>query len=303
MGVFFCEHYWLTASFSGAPLCGEWLKGGRTIPHANPTPNMIHRIRLPLFLLMVAVSGCSWIPARVKFNIQELGRVTANDHDKLYRTSGLVGLSAMVGAAAVMANTSVDEKTHAWYQEDVRSRATDELSSGIKFLGEGEYLVPVMIGAYTWGLAHDSPMGNDFIGEWGERCMRTSLLGAEPLLAMQGVLGASRPGEKPYGSDWRFFGDLNGASGHAFIAAVPLVNAAKMTDSPFWKTTLYASSVVPAIARVNDEAHYPSQAMLGWGMAWLAANMVDQSGPHKRFFSIEPLPEVDGGGVGLVWRR
>ncbi len=53
------------------------------------------------------------------------------------------------------------------------------------------------------------------------------------------------------------------------------IDAAKMTDNCWLKTGLYACSVLPAWSRINDDAHFPSQAFLGWWMAYCAATAVD----------------------------
>src|SRR5204862_2978155 len=95
------------------------------------------------------------------------------------------------------------------------------------------------------------------------------------MLLMQRVTGGSRPGENPWGSHWNFFKDSNGVSGDAFIGGVAFITAAKMSDNLFLKTGFYALSVMPALGRVNDDAHYTSQAFLGYFLAYMACSAVD----------------------------
>jgi hypothetical protein len=76
-----------------------------------------------------------------------------------------------------------------------------------------------------------------------------------------------------------------------------------MTDSPLWKTAFYAGSTLPGISRINDDAHYASQAVLGWWLAYLAASAVDRTEQGHSHFRIEPLPTPDGMELGVVWER
>ena len=143
----------------------------------------------------------------------------------------------------------------------------------------------------------------DAVGEWGQRSLRTVLVGAPPMLAMQYIIGASRPGETSASSHWKPFDDNNGVSGHAFIGAVPFISAAKMTDDSLWKAGLYFASALPAISRINDDAHYSSQVILGWWMAYLAANAVDGTQLAKKNLTIAPMLLSEAVGVGIVYRR
>jgi hypothetical protein len=48
-----------------------------------------------------------------------------------------------------------------------------------------------------------------------------------------------------------------------------------MTENPWLKATFYAGSTLAPLSRVNDDAHYPTQAALGWWFAFLAATAID----------------------------
>jgi hypothetical protein len=113
--------------------------------------------------------------------------------------------------------------------------------------------------------------------------------------------GASRPSED-VGSQWHFFNDNNGVSGHAFVGAVPFLAAADMVESPLLKGTLYVCSTFVGFSRMTDDAHYPSQVFLGWYLAWASARAVDAT--ELEFAGMElkvmPLPIGDLGGVGVV---
>ncbi len=145
----------------------------------------------------------------------------------------------------------------------------------------------------------DSP-----IGEWGQRCLRATLVGVPPLLILQRGLGASRPDEND--SHWRPFNDSNGVSGHNFMGAVPFIVAAKMTDKPYLKYPLYMASTLCGLSRINDDKHYFSQIVLGWWLAYLAADSVFKTEKEKeQKLTIAPmfLPGKGGGGGIIVTYR
>lgn len=124
------------------------------------------------------------------------------------------------------------------------------------------------------------------------------------MLAMQYIIGASRPGETSAGSHWKPFDDTNGVSGHAFMGAVPFISAAKMTDDPFWKAGLYFASALPGLSRINDDDHYTSQVILGWWMAYLAANAIDETQLVKKNLTIQPMLFSNNGvGIGIEYHR
>ena len=115
----------------------------------------------------------------------------------------------------------------------------------------------------------------------------------------QRITGGSRPDEKDRDARWLPFQDNNGVSGHAFMASLPFINAAKMTDNRWLKTTFYAGSLLGPLSRVNDGAHYPSQVALGWWMAFVAASAIDHTQRSDSHIRILPLAAGEGGYGGM----
>ena len=209
-----------------------------------------------------------------------------------------------LGIAATFAHTDVDEQFREWWQEDVRSNAWDDFSHFTKPFGDGYISVAIMgTGALVGSLASETRLGN-LSGEWGRRSLRAIAVGAPALLFLQAATGAGRPGEWSSESDWVPFNDTNGASGHAFMGAVPFLVAAQMTDNRFLSGLWYTGSAMCGVSRINDDAHYLSQVILGWTLAQLACQAVEMTENDRGDVEVVPLLG-DGGtvGVGVQFRR
>lgn len=224
------------------------------------------------------------------------------DNRNFYSLGSLAVLSADLGVAASLANTPADNHLRVAYQTNVTSHGVRTFVHDFKVFGEGTIWIPVYAGTAILGTFIERFPGGAVTQEWGERSFRTCLVGAVPVLSLQYLTGASRPDESSSGSKWEPFKDNNGVSGHAFIGAVPFMTAAKMTDRPLLKSALYIASAMPGISRINDDAHYTSQVLLGWGLAYLSATAVDrtQLSSDVAFF---PMPIANGFGMGMELRR
>ncbi|MCA9241665.1 MAG: phosphatase PAP2 family protein, partial [Planctomycetales bacterium] len=183
-------------------------------------------------------------------------------------------MALLLGTHAAVSNTNADEWLQERYHGAVRGDAHDFFHS-MSCFGEGKYVIPIVAGVtYVFDFQCDAA---PCLGEWAGRSLRAYGLGAPTVLVSQWAIGASRPGERDHASRWRPFEDTNAVSGHAFVGAVPFLAAAGMTDDPLARTALYAGSMLTAISRVNDDAHYTSQALTGWGLAALAVGAVNDT--------------------------
>ena len=87
------------------------------------------------------------------------------------------------------------------------------------------------------------------------------------------------------------------------MGAVPFLSVAKMSDNPWVKGSFYTASTLPALSRINDDAHFASQAFLGWGLAVLAAEAVDQTNDGiDAGWQIVPLNPSHGEGLAIEKR-
>jgi len=166
----------------------------------------------------------------------QFGRIPS-DHRAFYSVRGLAWLAGGLGAGAAMANTGFDEHLiRDSVLDSIVFAPSDEFCEALhepKFLGDGWFTIPVFaIAAYSEPLIAELPLGEP-TAHWGQRCLRTILVGGPPLLALQWLTGGSRPGETSANSHWKPLQDDNGVSGHAFMGAVPYLSAAKITDNPW----------------------------------------------------------------------
>jgi hypothetical protein len=214
-------------------------------------------------------------------------------------------LGVGLGVGAILANSSMDQAIQQHFQSSVQGATTDEYFEFLRLnknLGDGTYTLPIF--SLAWGLGAILPE-NEFANTgatWGERSLRGFLVGGPPMLILQNTLGASRPGEGAQGSQWRPFADDNGVSGHAFMSALPFLTAARMTNDQRLKTMFYLGSALGPLSRVNDGAHYTSQALLGWWFAYLAAAAVDDSDIELGNWKWNASYGDEGPAVGLIYR-
>ncbi|MFZ5832211.1 MAG: phosphatase PAP2 family protein [Planctomycetota bacterium] len=223
-----------------------------------------------------------------------------SDYRNYYRCDTLCDLALGLALAAPVANTSLDDDFQSWYQRDVRSRGSDDLASFWEPFGRGEVFIPAFAGLAVMGKCLEDRPAFDLCGRYGSRVTRAYLVGAPPMLLMQALLGASRPGEDPRGSQWKPFDDVNAVSGHAFMGAVPFLTAAEMCDRPVVKGGFYALSAFTAWSRVNDDAHYLSQVCLGWWMAYLACRAVNETETGRKPVRFVPMLGAGHSGVALL---
>lgn len=236
-------------------------------------------------------------------SLDEILRKVRADHAHYYSPHTLRDLTLGVALAAPLANTSLDHDFRNWWQDDVRTSQTDRAASCWKVFGEGAIFLPAMACLSLAGHVLDDRPVFELAGDFGSRATRAYVVGAPSVLCMQVLLGASRPGETDDHSRWKPFDDSNAVSGHAFVGSVPFITAAHMTESRAAQALLYFGSACTAWSRVNDDAHYLSQAVLGWYMAYLACRSVHATNHNLEPWSLVPLTGPELSGLGLVWRR
>lgn len=222
-----------------------------------------------------------------------------SDHHFFYSRENVRPTLAFLGVSAAMAYSNWDAQILDFTQTALPSTSNSRLFRAFRTVGNGYAMLPVYAGSALAGkyLQLGGPEMAT-IGEWGDRTVRGILVGTPPLLVSQFVLGGSRPDESAHRSRWDYFEDTNAVSGHAFMGAVPFLTAYQMAETTRSKIFWLSLSMIPAVSRIADNAHYPSQSLLGWGLAYLATSSVARTElSHCTFVMV---PSVDGRQCGMT---
>lgn len=196
-----------------------------------------------------------------------------NDYLSFYSSPNLIRLGATFMAGAVLANTTIDRNLNNWYQRSLRSPHTNQGSRIFQVFGnKTEVLLGNAMLITASMMLKNSPSGRS-LKHFSQKNIEALAVGTPLVLLMQQLLGGGSP-ITHQSSGWQPFKHSKGVSGHAFLGATPFLTAAKLTDSPITKSLFYALSIMPGLSRINDEAHYSSQVMLGWMISYLAVNSV-----------------------------
>ncbi len=230
------------------------------------------------------------------------------DYMNFYSFDSQFRLGLVLLLAGALANTKADENFQNWFQDNVQDE-DDQIASWGRVLGEWYTTVPIT--ALAWGLGEmieanpmtrGSPV-NMAVRDWGRQSVRSYLVTAPMVIALQWGLGASRPLENPdKGSSWDPFDDNNSASGHAAAGAVPFLVAAKMTDRWWLKTLLVLGSGIAGYSRIVDNAHFLSQVILGYSVAYLSVEATELTNQSRLGYRLVPLTLTGVWGVGIEWR-
>ena len=227
------------------------------------------------------------------------------DFGNLYNRNNVKNYGLALLGAGVMANTNIDQCFQNWHRKHIDSGFSQELGECSKIFGEGKIFIPTMVAsAFTYRFLQEKKgLPECKFGEFTDRVMRGYFVGAPTLLSMQWILGGDRP--RDGGSYWHPFQQDHGISGHAFMGAVPFITAAQMTDKPCIKGLFYTASIFCGWSRVNDDAHYLSQAVLGWYLAYLSVRAVSETEGHRplpKGLTLFPVCGDGPVGVGLLYQ-
>jgi hypothetical protein len=251
-------------------------------------------------VLCVSTEAGADLPPPESVFWERLGRdidLSLQDYCNYYSWTNLGLLALGVGTTGAIANTAADR--------DIRQRYQHSYGGRIRSVAEvfnygGQIWVALPVGvelAALCGKAPDDYTTDGGLFEWSNRSLRAIAVGFPPVIAMYGLLGASRPDRND--SRWHPFNDIHGVSGHTFIGAVPFLTAASMTDNPWLKYPLYVGSFLTGWARFHEDRHYFSQVALGWWSGVLAVCSVNQTEDQRRSLSVGPMVMPGGAGMGV----
>ncbi len=255
-----------------------------------------HRRTITAFAALILVLGAPCGADEDPLIVHPVRTVALDLGNYYLDRSNLLRLGIGIAADAVPANTNLDRWIRDKYQEDIRSKGTDDAAKVAKVPGTALVTVPVFVGAYGAGyLLH-----NETVTEWSQRSFRATLVGTPALLFLQEAIGSGRPEDG--NSHWRPFHSSHGASGHAYIGAVPFITAAEMTEATYGKVLFFALSTLPALSRINDDVHYFSQAAIGWYLAYLSCRVVSRGNADPAGETRIGITPVAGGTAVTVHR-
>lgn len=206
------------------------------------------------------------------------------DLHQFYTPGNLKYLFGGVCVAGLLANTNADHETKDWFQRSVRNNDTDQFSKVVKPIGNIYEPMGIYAGLTLLGSLSRKTSFGTIAFEFGSKSLRTIVVGAPTVGALQYILGASRPTED--GSEWNPFHDSNAVSGHAFVGAVPFLTISGMVKSKYLKFFFFVGSFATGLSRINDDKHYLSQVALGWWIAYLSANSVEKR--DRREVDLQP---------------
>ena len=221
-----------------------------------------------------------------------------SDYKNFYLSENLIYVGVAIAVAAPIANTHADQGIRDWYQRGAgNSQGANDTATFFKAFGEWQYALPVYFGlSLTEHIFPDSPVIGT-VAQFGNRSLRALAVGAPTVGVLQVGLGSGRP--YTHDSHWAFLDHKNGASGHAFVGAVPFLTAASMTESRLLKAVLIAGSLGPAWSRIQTDDHYFSQVLLGWTIAYLSVESVNLTECRARNMRIVPVELPQGVGLGV----
>jgi hypothetical protein len=224
-----------------------------------------------------------------------------NDYKNFYWSENLLYVGIAAAMAAPIANTHADQSIRNWYQAGVgqgRSRGLDNTALFVKNFGEYKYAIPAYFVLSGGGVLWPDNDVLYTLGNFGDRGLRALAVGAPAVGILQYSLGSDRPFTQD--STWHPFRANHAASGHAFVGAIPFLTAASITESRALQTLLFAGSFATSWSRIHTDDHYFSQVLLGWSIAYLSVQSVNQTENQFGRFHIVPVDIPNGMGMGVL---
>jgi len=233
--------------------------------------------RYGLLLSALQTTGCAGLSHALQADTPtaHFANAVLEDYRLHYSAAGLLRLGLPLAVNGALANTEADTELREFWQTRGRTETADDVTRiflRAGDLGQNKISLPLYTLTLLAADYRGNPRNDNRIATWAARSARANLLGGPQAWALTYALGTHRPGHGE--SDWRPWNDNDGVSGHAFYGAVPFLTAARMSQSPGWRYSLYALSVLPAYSRVYNDQHYTSQVIMGWSLAWLATGTV-----------------------------
>ena len=218
-----------------------------------------------------------------------------------WTSSDWAKFGVVAGLAAAVSDNDVNIQR--WVQR-TRGKGSDTIARFAQPLGNGRYVFPSLGLAYCYGR---------IFGD--EKLERASLLGIESALVSSAVTGGikylahkHRPLYLAAGEDdvpWSgpaFDGeDLSFPSGHTTVSfAVATVMASEYRDHRIVPPVAYGLASLVAFSRVNDNAHWLSDVIVGAAIGHFTAEAIERVHGGNDNGRLSFAPVVDNRGAGLA---
>lgn len=247
-------------------------------PHPLHKPAKKHSKRRSVETFLGYSSACEYYttsyPATCASNI---GADIRRDFCTYFQPCNLLMFSTFLGLAALSANTGFDRSVAEHWQLEIHNSGSEGFFKPFKDVGALSYwYIPLYLGAAAIGAWRSETFLGNVLYNWGYRGFRTGILSIVQQIPLAYLTGSGRPNQHQP-SKWQPFKYKTGVSGHTVFGAIPFLTAAYMTDPPLLRFGLFVLSTLPGLSRINDNRHYLSQVLLGWGIAFLSARAVYES--------------------------
>jgi membrane-associated phospholipid phosphatase len=234
---------------------------------------------------------------------KNIGQDIKRDFTTYFKTDNLLMLGNALAASGLFANTAMDRSFRAHWQTDIHSNSTKGFFKLPNAIGGLCYwYIPIYTSAMAVGFMREHTALGDLTYQWGYRSIRSYVLASIQQFTFATALGNGRP-KNGGDSKWQPFRHAKGVSGHAVIGAIPFLTAAHMTDPPLLRYSLYALSTLPGLARIDKDAHYFSQVLLGWSIAFLSTQAVYESDLRQsNALQVNVYPRSNGMMLSTNWQ-
>jgi membrane-associated phospholipid phosphatase len=182
-----------------------------------------------------------------------------------------------------IANSTADQAIYDFYQNNIRSKNSNNFLNIWKKMGQDEVLL-VYGGLSLFSFAATNTKAGSFTKDLLFNTTRAFIVGTVPLEISRVLTGGSRPIYSDKSSYWIPLSSFRGVSGHTYTGAILFLSWAKMVDGISYKALLYGLSTLTGLSRINDGFHYPSQVFLGWLMAYAACDVVDKTNSNLNLY-------------------
>ena len=196
-----------------------------------------------------------------------------------------------------------DERIHKFFKGHTNT-ATDDLAAIGYRLGDSKTIVAGAAAGYAAGYLMDDRR----MRETALLVLQSWALSAGASEGIKRLVGRERPNSTDTHDDFDFLGgnDKSLPSGHAVNAFSTAAVIAEQYDDTVWVAPVaYGLAGLVAWSRLNDNAHWTSDLVLGAGLGYAVGKVVAHFSPFREQAGVTatPLPVSGaGGGVQLGFR-